>query len=454
MNTKREWTYQLAAVCVLALWLASGCANKTNVAEGEQVDGYSESTQEVADGSVDAASSSTDEFASTESTDATEAELFGENTESEAFASETVSNDATADSLFQETTQDPNAAQDPALTELTGRTDGGPTDPGAGGDPLMPYSDPAADPLAAASTEVASADPLAAAGLMDPAATDDSQAFGSDASFESKPAPTYSGAVLPNIPGSAISRKGANLNRFYFLRAGDNSNNVAELVYGTASKASDLKKWNKGRWIPGKVVYYTSPTQAEDSQMISLYDERNLTPEEHTVARGESMSSIAKNKLGSLSSWKELAVTNGLSSPDTLSRGQVIKIYTDLNGAPLVAQAPEAVAPPPVIAPPPVQAPVAAQPPSMPQDLAGVAPGMNDPMATENLATPRKKPKKEGLNAMKLLANNALSLAMGLGIGLLLISLMMISRRKRSGGGTMDDFNEDAFAAPGKKKRR
>ncbi len=444
MKTQQPWKFK-AAVCVLALWLASGCANKNNVADGEQVDGYAESTEEVAE-------TATGEEATADAS-AAEAELFGEGgaeapAESQPVAQEGAA-DPTMESLFQETPQD-QAAADPNFDELTGKSTQAPTDPGAGGDPLAQTQ--AVDPAAA--------EPLptdaATSAWTDPAAATDAQAFTGAASFKEKEKTAYAGAVAPRIPDRAVTRKGKSLNRYYFLRQGDTSKSVSQLIYGDESHAGDLKKWNKGRWTPGKVVYYASPTQPDDAQMVSLYDERSLQADQYTVGKGESMSGIAKKVLGNLSSWKELAVVNGLSSPDTLRRGQTIKYYSNLSGAsgtPIMASAPEPTPPPTqqqIPATEPVQPPPSEQVAQAPVDA---PPVMQDPMA-EDLAKPKKKAKKEGLNLAKIAQQNMFAVGMGLGIALLLLSLAMINKRRKGSSGSIEEFNEDAFAAPGKKKRR
>lgn len=474
MKTQRKTWMLHTTACVIALWIVSGCANKANVAENEQVDGFSESAD---------AAPSTDAAGDTAQTDApagepgaeaaTEAELFGETAATDPGAAPTdtaastdpaaaegamaqtepAAGDPAMESLFSPN-QDPNAAADPNFAELTGTTG----DQGAATASLDPNAPPAD---AAAGVN---ADPLLAAGaatspaLQDPASpSTDAQAFSGKASFsESK---SYAGAVVPKIPDRAVTRKGTPLNRYYFLRRGDTAKSVSELIYGEKSHASSLKKWNKGRWMPGKVIYYPSAVQPDDAQMVSFYDERGLTPEEHSVARGETMSMIAKKKLGSVSSWKEIAVVNGLSRPDSLKRGQTVKLFTNLSGGTPAT----AVATSPVEAPAPTPTPDIApmQVPSVPETVAqapaqmapiGKDPSMPDPLA-EDLSKPKKKAAKQGLNLAKLVGQNSFALAMGTGIGLLLLALMMLNKRKR-GGSSADDFSEDAFAAPEKKKRR
>ena len=67
--------------------------------------------------------------------------------------------------------------------------------------------------------------------------------------------------------------------------------------------------------------------------MNSFYRERNLTPEEYVVQKGDWLSTIAKSKLGHPMSWKEIAAVNNISSADGIESGQKLLIYTNLQGS-------------------------------------------------------------------------------------------------------------------------
>ena len=54
-------------------------------------------------------------------------------------------------------------------------------------------------------------------------------------------------------------------------------------------------------------------------------DSREL-PDTHTVVKGESLWAIAKRYLGSGSRYKELAEKNGISNPNLIFPGQVIRL--------------------------------------------------------------------------------------------------------------------------------
>ena len=57
----------------------------------------------------------------------------------------------------------------------------------------------------------------------------------------------YRNSVTPNIPSSAISRGGVNLNRYYIARSGDTSEDLADLLYSDSNRAGDLVRWNRGQ---------------------------------------------------------------------------------------------------------------------------------------------------------------------------------------------------------------
>jgi len=154
---------------------------------------------------------------------------------------------------------------------------------------------------------------------------------------------TNSIGKAPQVPSNAFMKKGARLNRFYFVRKGDSAKKVSRLIYGNASQSKSLVSWNGSSWNPGKMLFYSSPQNPEDEKMQSFYQESQVTPEEYKVKKGDWLSLIAKRKLGDVRSWKELSVVNGIESPNALEAGQVLAIYPkNLNSkkAPAVAEAP------------------------------------------------------------------------------------------------------------------
>jgi hypothetical protein len=312
----------------------------------------------------------------------------------------------------------------------------------------------------------------------------------------------YEGAKVPHVRSQPLHKGNATLNRFYFVRKGDTPKTVSQLIYGTPDRAKNLKRWNKGAWKPGKLLYYQSANQPDDTAMKSFYEERGLTPEQYPVQRGDWISRIAKKKLGAAGSWKEIAVLNGLSSPDSISSGQNLAIYTDLSGG--QQPPPNAAAqggepsrpdqsqggsgnpppnpyqqaqgfgqqPPPQGMPgaaaginpppgqpnqPPAQPIGAGQPPAQPvdQNPALGAQAQSPTAAPVNEPPPvmKKRARPEGVNVALLIQKNMFFIVMGLGISalLLLLLLLAINKRKRA---RADDFNEDGFGATAVKKRR
>lgn len=273
--------------------------------------------------------------------------------------------------------------------------------------------------------------------------------------FTSKPvvAP-YKKSVTPIIPTEAKLVQGSSLNRFYFVRQGDNLESVSKLLYGSASRTNDLESWNGtfSQWKVGSVLYYSSPDQPEDGQMRSFYQEREVIPEAYTVQRGDWLSHIAEQKYGNALSWKEIAAINGLASPDTLKNGQHLALYPrDLSGYQhqvVVAKAPEkkemakAVPPkveetfsPPVAEEPP---PARVAPPSIP----------TPPVAKRPVAPPSFE-EEEGI--AKLLEQNMFFLAIGGVILLLFLSLIVVNKKRRA---RRDEFDDDAYSSRPKMKQK
>lgn len=360
------------------------------------------------------------------------------------------------------------ASTDAGVEDLLAGTDAGLSDPALGASNPAPPSD-GAGTLAAGDTSGSGAGDAGAAFSGMTETTPTAPTGGANwepptggafaATTEKKTHAAYGGARVPKVATQPIQRGSALLNRYYFARSGDNAEKVSELIYGDASRAKDLSKWNRGKWKPGKLLYYSSPSQPDDAQMISLYEERGLTPETYKVAKGDWISRIASKRLGSPESWKEIAVVNGLSSADAIARGQDLKIYSDLGSATSVAttEAPKE----PVVAQnaqptiPPVEAPVpppTVQAPPTPSLNGGLnsppTATMPDPLAPNAMNdTSRKRNRSPGLDLNKILQQNAFFIVVGLVISALLIALLAANKRRRG----RDDFDE-GFAAVRKRK--
>lgn len=249
---------------------------------------------------------------------------------------------------------------------------------------------------------------------------------------------------VPSIPSQAIQKAGANLNRFYFLRINDTPQSVSELIYGSRAKEKALKSWNRGSWSPGKVIYYSSAQSPGDEQMNSFYRERNLSPEEYVVKKGDLLSLVAKTKLGHINSWKEIAALNGLSSADAVELGQRLVIYTNLGG--------RAVPPPPVVEHSPKPMNTAEASPDTPPPPTGSAGIQEDippqfsppPPVQEKIKQGRLSKKRFSINFQKMVQQNMIPIAIGCLILLLLGALIVLNRKKRSRP-LAEELSEDIF---------
>jgi len=295
-----------------------------------------------------------------------------------------------------------------------------------------------------------------------------------DGQVESGNAPLGPAGIsrIPEIPTEPVQKKGALLNRFYFSRKGDTPSSVSSLLYSSGAKAKLISAWN-GRLRPGKVLLYESAVQPQDGQMKSYYEEAALTPQAYTVKKGDWLSRIATRQLGDRHSWIEIAVLNGISSPDAIEVGQKLNLYMTLTGGNLAAGA-GAGAPPPAARetqpqqaanePPPQASPPvnAEEPPPTPvgqpedQIARTDSPPSSDISQAEptpqDTPTPRKKKKSNGaaLDIARFLQQNVLFLVFGAAISALLLALLLVRRKKKA---QEEGFDDEGLARAGAKRR-
>lgn len=133
-----------------------------------------------------------------------------------------------------------------------------------------------------------------------------------------------------DLSNRTVVREGDVLNRYYFIRSGDTAESLAKLFYGSTEEASDLVKWNgpEAKWTTGQVVYYRSGDSAQDPSLLSYYFEAGIPTESITLKAGQTLESIAKEKLGSEKSWREIAAVNGLHEGDLLKEGTLVQYYS------------------------------------------------------------------------------------------------------------------------------
>jgi hypothetical protein len=272
-------------------------------------------------------------------------------------------------------------------------------------------------------------------------------------------------SLIPTVPTTAVQKKGSNLNRFYFARSGDTAESVSELLYGNADKARDLKKWNPSKlaFKPGRIVYYQSSQNPTDNEMRSFYQENSVQSEDYIVKKGDWLSKISHNKYGSPDSWKEIAVINGMDSPDSLNVGQRIALYpTNLKSNLGTQQPPVAenkIEPKQDLAmnapAPEVNTPAAntqnSLPPANSLDAPAQLPqGQAPTFGEKEKPTPKAKKSLEGLDIAKLVEQNLFAVAMGGLILLLMIALMAVNKRKKS---KSEDFGDDVLPISASRKR-
>jgi len=142
---------------------------------------------------------------------------------------------------------------------------------------------------------------------------------------EAKPVVATKAATVPT---QAIKKGKQLLNRYYFVRTGDSAESLSKLFYGSTDHEKELITWNgfSKSWKAGKLVFFVSADQPDDTEMSSFYEEQGINTETYTVKNGDQLSTIAKDKYGNVMSWKEIAVLNHLSNPDQIKTGQQLTL--------------------------------------------------------------------------------------------------------------------------------
>lgn len=272
-------------------------------------------------------------------------------------------------------------------------------------------------------------------------------------------------ARTPQVPTDSFTKKGAVLNRFYFARKGDSPKKISQLIYGDFSHSKKLSTWNGKNWSAGKILFYASPQDPSDKKMRSFYQENQIEPKEYRVKRGDWLSSIAKRTLGDTRSWKELAVVNGLDSPNDLESGQVLAIYpkslksmepkeetsfaavtspeqqTEVQPAPItqepeIAQAAEQAVPMPAqpqetIPPQQTTAPSFANPPPIQE------PQVEEPIETDAVRS------SSDLNWDQLIEQNFVAILTGAALIILLLALSARKKRLKAKSSSDEDTGSE-----------
>ncbi len=225
-----------------------------------------------------------------------------------------------------------------------------------------------------------------------------------EAPVDAAPAAPKVWAPLLKVKAAAFDAGGTNLNRVYLGRPGDTVKGVAEKIYGSSGRSSDLKKWNGflSRGVKtGDKIYYSSPTNPTDTNMLTYYEDVSIPAQNYVSRDGDNIREVSKTLLGNNDSWKEIWATN----PDIESKGDIpaglnVRYWpADSAAAPVLANNPPPVDPPmgqdPLAQPPMGQDPLA-QPPMGQDPLAQQPPvdplAPNDPLAQNPPSDPLAQP--------------------------------------------------------------
>lgn len=134
-------------------------------------------------------------------------------------------------------------------------------------------------------------------------------------------------ADIPIIPRFAFIRKGATLNRYYFVRQADTPQSVAQLLYADKTMGNDLVRWNSLPWNPGQAIFYWSPKQNLDNRVRSYYEEAGTITTDVKMHSGECLQMLAQRLLKDKLSWREIAQVNGLDDRDFCDSGHRLKVH-------------------------------------------------------------------------------------------------------------------------------
>lgn len=190
-----------------------------------------------------------------------------------------------------------------------------------------------------------------------------------DSSFDSMGDYAEPKAFVPvkKMKAATYKRAGANINRLYIVRQGDNMDSIAEKIYGNSSKAEDLYSYNshfRGKTVNvGDKIYYSSPNSPNDSSMKTYYEDNNIAPQYYSSQDGDNIRKVAKKLLGHDRSWMEIYATNpNLDSKNTITGGLQLRYWPDGSApAPSMAMNEPAQTPPPAMEEPeemPVEEPM------------------------------------------------------------------------------------------------
>lgn len=162
-----------------------------------------------------------------------------------------------------------------------------------------------------------------------PAFADSGFGGGADAMSEA-PAPI----PVKKMKTAAYKSGNANINRLYVVRPGDNMDTIAQKVYGSPDRSSDLYSYNphfKNKTLKvGDKVYYESPNNKGDQVMMTYYEDLNIAPQYYMSQDGDNIRGISKKLLGHERSWMEVWATNDVvESKDRMPAGVQVRYWPD-----------------------------------------------------------------------------------------------------------------------------
>jgi nucleoid-associated protein YgaU len=141
---------------------------------------------------------------------------------------------------------------------------------------------------------------------------------------------TQAAAPVASAAGEYVPENGTKMP--YYIQKGDTLASISQKIYGSSSQwrtlAEENNVLNPNKIYPGSALYYTL---SEKSRSFADRYERSAKGS-HTVASGETLSSIAAKVLGSEHAWRTLWKMNpSIQNPDFLKVGQVV--YFNQEGA-------------------------------------------------------------------------------------------------------------------------
>jgi nucleoid-associated protein YgaU len=189
--------------------------------------------------------------------------------------------------------------------------------------PTTNGTDPFAPANGAATAEAAPAD---SAPLTEPTGNVVAQ----EESVAPAPEATQNTASVASAAGEYVPENGTKMP--YYIQKGDTLASIAQKIYGSSGQWKTLAEQNNvlnpNKIYPGSALYYTL---SDKSRPFADRYER-ASKGSHTVAAGETLSSISEKVLGSEHSWRTLWKMNpSIKNPDMLKVGQVI--YFSQEGA-------------------------------------------------------------------------------------------------------------------------